>query len=286
MATLNQGIYADIPIEDYIRDPAPEPSLSTGSAQALIDECPRRAWHNHPRLNPKHESEDNGATDLGKLAHAMLLEDDTSRLVIAPFPDWRTKAAKELRDAARAEGKIPILESKVQEVAAMVGAAREAFSRAAPELGSLTDARKEQTLIWQESGVWCRSRPDILMPGGLLAVDFKTTATSVHPDALARFVCNQGWDLQAALIRAGMHALTGKTPDVVFAVQEVEPPYLMSFIGLDPTFAAIADKKLERAVQLWAECLKSNRWPGYPDRVAWVSPPPWEIAKAESILER
>lgn len=281
---LNAGIHADVPMADYIADPAPAPSLSTGTACALLDECPRAAWARHPRLNPERAQESSSASDLGSLAHDLVLMNDRSRVVVVQAPDWRTKDAKAQREAAQAEGKIAILADRWPKLQAMVAVAQGALARLGHELKS-EKWMVEQTMVWQDGdgGPWCRSRPDILLDSFDYAIDYKTTATSAAPGAVTKLLTNQGYDVQAGFIRAGTFALTGKTPDVIFMVQEVEPPFLVSFVGLAPMFAAIADKKVERATAMWRVCTMSGKWPGYPDRVAWVEPPAWELAKFEAM---
>src|SRR3989304_4859845 len=62
--------------------------------------------HEHIR-NPAWAPEATEQTDLGTLAHALLLEQDDSRLVVVEADDWRTKAARLARDEARAARKRP-----------------------------------------------------------------------------------------------------------------------------------------------------------------------------------
>jgi len=291
---LAAGIHANIPMDVYINDPAPDPSLSTGIAKALLNECPLAAWHCHPRLNSGHEGEDTTATDIGRIAHSVLLEGDTSKVsVIDPddypgkkggIPDgWTNDAIRSARDAARAAGKIPILRDKWPAIEAMVEIAKHNFSQMEARIGfKLSEMLTERTILWQEGGVWCRSRPDLMTPDYSLVIDFKTTDVSVHPDTFGRQITNMGYDLQAALIRNGVYAITGKTPDVVFWAQQVSSPHLSSFVGMDPTFCAISEKKLSVAIARWNECIQKSEWPGYPADICWVQPPPWELAKWES----
>src|SRR3972149_4631152 len=57
-------------LHEYIRDPAPEPSLSASVAHLLLTRSARHAWLAHPRLNPAWAPEATEQTDLGTLAHA------------------------------------------------------------------------------------------------------------------------------------------------------------------------------------------------------------------------
>lgn len=272
MVVTEQGVYS-MPLADYVADPAPSPSLNTSTAMALLTQTPFHAKLQHVRLNPDATKSESSRADLGTIAHALLLEDDKSRMVEIDAEDWRTKAAKEQRDMARAEGKIPILRKDYVEVLEMVNAAH-MFLMGSELCADWLGATPEQTLIWREGGVWCRSRPDKLSQDGKVYFDYKTT-NSAHPSAFVKTAINQGYDIQAALGARGVKAVFGVDCQVVFIAQEIEPPYLCSLVSLSPMFRAIASERLELALVQWGRCLNTNQWAGYPDKVATVDPPGW-----------
>lgn len=272
MMVTTSGIY-NISLDEYVNDPAPEPSLNTSTAMALLTQSPLHAKLNHVRLNPDAVRIESSRADLGTIAHALLLEEDKSRVVEIDAEDWRTKAAKEQRDAARAEGKVPILRKDYVECVAMVNAAF-AFLMGSDLCEDWLSATPEQTLVWQESGVWCRSRPDKLSKDAKVYFDYKTT-NSAHPAAFCKTAINQGYDLQAALGARGVKAVFGVEPQVIFVVQEIEPPYICSLVSLSPMFRAIANERLELALEQWRRCLTTKSWAGYPEKVATIDPPGW-----------
>ena len=108
MTITEPGLY-QMPLTDYIADPAPEPSLSSSLAHTLITQTPIHAFMRHPRLNPGAPREESNKMDIGTIAHGLLLEGDESRIVLIEAEDWRTKEAKEQRDQAYADGKVPLL---------------------------------------------------------------------------------------------------------------------------------------------------------------------------------
>ncbi|HEY4658430.1 MAG TPA: hypothetical protein VIH11_02865, partial [Gemmatimonadaceae bacterium] len=65
----------------------------------------------------------------------------------------------------------------------------------------------------------------------------------------------------------------------VFMVQETDPPYAVSFVGLSPEWEAFADQKLRHALALWRHCVETDRWPSYPSRVCWAEPPAWAVTQ-------
>ena len=263
---------------EYIRDPAPEPSLS--ASVALLTRSARHAWLAHPRLNPAWTPTATEQTEIGTLAHALLLEQDESRVVVVEADDWRTKAAKLARDEARAEGNLPVLAHKLSAVRAMVSAAHEAI--AASELAEMffRTGRVEQTLLWQDGGAWCRCRPDLISTDRRVFVDYKTTGGNAEPDSWARgMMLQMGYDVQAAFGLRAARVLHGVEADFVFVVQETEPPYAVSFVGLAPAFQEFAEQKRRHALTLWRHCRERDEWPGYPSRTCWVEPPGYALTQ-------
>jgi len=277
------GVY-EMSNDDYHADPCVEPSLSASTAFTLISRSPRHAWLQHPRLNPKFEPEEKATFDLGELAHTLLLRDERAIHVI-DAADFKTKDAREQRDQARKDGKIPVLKAKLDEVKAMVAAARAqcAAHEEAPWL--FTAGQPEQTLIWPEkvvdAVVWCRVRLDWLpqldsFPQHIFP-DYKTTGSVALPDEWGRrTLFDLGNDVRAAFYLRGIRAvLKLDRPQYRFVVQETEPPYALSVMALLPHALEVADAKVEYAIRLWAWCRAKNYWPGYYRQTAYLDSPPW-----------
>lgn len=271
------GVYT-MSAQEYHADPCVAPSLSSHIANILISQSPRHAAFAHPRLNPNYHAEESTDFDLGACAHAVLLEGEANIYPIEA-PDWRTKAAKDARDQARAQGKTPILAHKLGSIRAMADAARLALAEC--EFGpiDLGTGVAEQVLIWQEGDAWCRARPDWMRADRKLIIDYKSTAGCAEPSAWIR---NQmgpmGFDLQAVHYLRG-NAMTGA--DWIFLVQENYEPYECSFVGMSPAMLDIAQRKWDYAIALWKNCLQKNRWNGYSRQIAYADPTSWQLAEAE-----
>jgi hypothetical protein len=271
--------------EVYHADPAPKPSLSRGTIFDLINSTPAHAWANHPRLNPGGVKEERDIFDIGTAAHAMFLE-GVDRCEVCDFPTWQSKAAKEAKEAARLSGKTPLLTHQYGKIKAMVQAAHRQL--AASELGIRdihTEGEAELTYIWEENGTYFRARPDWISKKNIgdrrLVLDYKTTGESASPDAFKPTA--YGKDIQHALYRQGIKAIDGgKSPRFLFMVQETFPPYLCSFIGLDPQTSEIAKQKVAYGKFIWEQCFALENWPGYPQRVCYVESKPWEVAQWEA----
>lgn len=259
------------------------PGLSATIANILLTKTPLHAWFAHPALNPDYAREEKPEFDYGTVAHRMLLEGSEAGLHIVEANDWRTKAAQEQREAAYAEGKTPLLARQVKKCREMVAAAKEAIAYS--EVSDVfAVGSPEMTIQWRDKGIDCRSRLDWLTTDNALILDYKTTVNA-HPEAFLRTVISTGYDVQEAFYRRAVRSLTGQEPRFVFLAQEKEPPFACSLIGLDPAMRDLADRKVEAAIDLWAQCVKENEWPGYSHRVAWLAPPAWYQMQAEESLE-
>lgn len=262
-------------IATYHADPCPEPSLSASIAKILCTSSPAHARVAHPRLNPDFQQTDDSKYDLGTVAHALLLQGEDVAVQI-DAPDWRTNAAKEQRDAARAAGQVPLLTKDWDRARRMVEAVRGQLHSFDATPGLLADGKPEQTLIWQEGDIWCRALVDWLHDDYTAVDDLKTTSRSANPETWTRTLFGIGADVQTAFYLRGMKAITGEEPDFRFLVVETAPPYALSVVSLGPDCLALAEAKVEFAIKKWGECLASGSWPGYPTRVCHAEMPAYE----------
>lgn len=272
---MKPGI-SQMPAADYHAMPA----LSNSLAKIIITQSPLHAWTASPALNPNYRSEEKEAFDIGSAAHALLLEGE-DRMVVIEADDWRTKAAKEARDAARAEGKHPILARKYQDVMKMRDVAVRAIAECSDLSGlTLAKGRAEHVIEWDEMGVACRARIDFLAAGELVVLDYKST-TDATPRAFSRQIPRMGYHYQDEFYSRGVEAVFGKRPKFIFLAQETTAPYACSFHGCAPSLLAIASADVEYAVRTWGACLAANRWPAHSNQIHWTEATPWQLAEAE-----
>jgi hypothetical protein len=270
-----------ISFDDYLADPCPKPSLSRSTIKTLCDRTPRHAFYGHPRLNPNLERKESARFDLGTVAHALFLE-GLDRAVVIDAADWRSKKAQEERDAARADGFIPMLPDQYADAVAMVEAAHEALFEWDGFGLKISDGDPELTCVWQEeNGVWCRIRPDWISNDRTLCLDFKTTESSADPMKYNRIASDTGLDIQDAFYRRGCRTVNGTEPGFVFMVQEISKPFLCSFFEMDMLTRDMGEDKVRRSIRVWGDCLKSNEWPGYGSMTQTMEAPPWALAAWE-----
>lgn len=278
----------DVTPEQYHADPCETPSLSASAAKDLILQSPLHAWQFHPRLGklPRKPSD---SMDDGTLIHALLLGKGMERIAVLDVKDFKTNAAKELRDAALAEGKCVV---KVVDYGVAVAVAAKLKERIA-KFGIAFDGLSEQCIEWtepteEEGDVLCRSMLDhatvrySAAPSATI-YDVKTIRSA---DALSiqRAILNYGYDIQEAAYRSAVSALVPDARgriDFVFLFAEIEPPFAVRPKRLTGMWQAMGQAKWDRAVRTWARCLKAGtdekHWPAYETEITEIDPPPWAL---------
>lgn len=246
--------YYDIPMEHYINDPVREPSMSKGVVKDLIYRTPNRARYFHPQLGGGTKANASVA-DFGTAVHNGIT--GGRELVYAPaeFKDWRKDIAKAFKAEAYEKWQVPLLESDRQPVDDIVGIIRD-FIKA--ELGKCS---YEQTMVWQhENGVYQRARYDIA--NSVYDIDIKT-ASNANPIEWGAFsAINGGYDIQAAMRDDG-HQKLGEPRKLAWLVIECEPPYDFGLYDVAESMISIGRRKVNKAADIWARCLKSKAWPSY-----------------------
>ncbi len=269
---LDIGLHDAIPEADYHADPA----LSSGIAKLLIERSPAHAWTAHPKLNPDWKPEVEDKFDIGTAAHKLLLEGENV-IVEGDYPDWRSAVAKQFREDARAAGQVPLLISQANRVREMVAKAQEQMGTWYQDLHLFQNGKPEQTICWKDDhDVLCRARIDWLHDDGKHVDDYKTTSASSLPSKWERTMYGVGGDVQVAFYLRGLKALTDYDFYWRFVVQETYPPYALSVVTLAPSALALANDKVQKAIDLWATCMKTDDWPAYPARIASIEVPTWE----------
>ena len=269
-----QGIVLDLPEAAYHA----HPSLSSTGARRILDSPARFRWEQqHPVVKD--------AFDVGKAVHAEVLGVG-ARLVVVDADSWRTKAAKEARDEARAAGQVPILSGDVEDIRAMAAAvlahpvARSLFERPGAAEVSLFG-------IDEPTGTALRARFDFLpdpVPGvRTIAVDLKTTR-SADPRKFGRSVAEFGYHQQEAWYRDLLGQVRGDDAAFVFVAVENTAPWLVSVCELTADAVAVGRSRNRVAVDLYASCAAADDWPGYGMDIFPIDLPAWAVYEAETVL--
>lgn len=263
-----------------VRDDLPEAvyhasrdSLSYSGAKTLLTACPARyRWELDHGRPPK------AAFDLGHAVHSLVLGVGEP-IVVVDAPDWKTKAAQEKKKDAYAAGHVPLLEADYAAAEAAADAVRAHPTCAA----LLADGTPERSLFWRDEthDVGRRARPDWMTQraGRTIVLDLKT-CVSASLSAIAKSVANFRYFQQHPWYLDGVRACgLGDDPAFLFAFVEKEPPHLVTVVELDGEAVAHGAAENERALAIYAECVRTDTWPAYaaPDDIPAISLPAWAL---------
>lgn len=273
------GVYDGIPDADYHADPVPGGSLSSTGARALLRSPAHYAWQQEHRA-------ERAVFDVGHAVHAVVLGVGMG-IERLEFDSFRSAAARDARDAARNDGKVPILEADWAPIAAMCDAVL-----AHPVARGLLEqpGKAEQSVFAADpdTGVWLRGRvdflPDDLADRPTVLVDLKTAVTA-DPGAFGRSAAEYGYDIQSQWYQHVLRLARGDTDtEFVFIVVEKQPPHPVCVIELDAEFAAIGRVRMRRAIDLFRACRDAGEWPGYEPITHLVGPPVWLTYQEDMVI--
>jgi hypothetical protein len=237
-------------------------ALSASGAWLLAEECPAKFLWRSP-WNPLYEPEAKSEFDIGLAAHLAVLEPkrQADSIVLIESGDYRTAKAREARDAARAEGKVPLLPYQLEIVRAVAGSiwAHPIASQA------FIGGEAEVTLTWDDlgTGVECKARPDYLPAHGGWLIDLKTAA-SANPRTWRDQAYRLGYHARAAWYLDGAESVLGQAPaEYWFVVVEKEPPYLVSVVSFEEEALAWGRLAKRKACEIFARSAAANDWPGF-----------------------
>jgi len=278
------GIY-EMPAIEYHKDPCLYPSLSASIAHILLTQTPEAAKNQHPRLNKTFQPKFKNEFDLGSAAHAIILEGNEKAIQVIDAEDWRKKETQQARDAARAEGKYPLLANRLKDVRAMVEKFWAKIEKNELIYKAMKNGKPEQTICWKEGKLYMRSRIDWLPNDRGVIIDYKTTENANRETFVRGPLVSQGYDMKGAFYLRGLSAIDGIKRDIPFIwiVQETSPPFDLSFVGMGNQMREVANRKVETAIKIWSECTSKDEWPGYSSEIFWAELPPFAVQRFEEF---
>lgn len=134
----------------------------------------------------------------------------------------------------------------------------------------------EQSFYWidPETGLLCRGRADGLRPEWRIIVDLKSTEDA-SPYGFSGSVAKYRYHWQHAHYDDGISAVAWKPEAFIFLAIEKEPPFLVGAYELDPNDVARGRQRVREERLKYAECLRTNNWPGYSDALETLLLPEW-----------
>jgi hypothetical protein len=263
---MTAEIIRDLPSAEYHA----RPELSSSGARTILKSPARFDWERkHPVFKDVY--------DFGSAAHAIVLGDESTLIVEVAADDWRTKAAREAKDEARALGRVPLLTKELTVVRDMADAIRKHPVAAA----LLTrPGESEVSVVWDDRRARFDRLPEVTPGRRPIATDYKT-AVDASEAAFMKSVADYGYHQQDDWYTDALRAMGLDDAAFVFVVQEKTAPYLVNVIELDVEAKRIGHERNARAIDLWRECTATDTWPGYGDDVKTIGLPRWAVIQHE-----
>lgn len=278
------GLHLDVSHEDYCADPGERPSLSSSIATTLATRAPLHGWYKHPRLGGGENDAPTTSQSRGTILHKLLLGKGQD-IAVFDFDDFKKADAREARDAAIAEGKIPIVLSKFEEMEKTAAV----LLRRMADRGIILSGQSEVTGIWEKDGVLCRLRADHLIVTDAVDIIDVKTCTNAAPEKLVADFVEYGDDVQDAAYTEGIGELIPEMAGRIrmrFIFCEAEPPN--DVVVYDPPGAMREHgaRRWKRGREAWKRNLEAfgeQEWPGYSIAPIRPGPPAWAAGKDMDI---
>lgn len=264
----------------------PGPSISSSGIRTIVAESPWHFWStwegNPDRYEDKDESE---ALILGRAAHALILGDEVfdehfiyvpgdaprrpTSVQIAAFErtgKWSEAAAEGAAwwadFDARAKGRAELTQAQVEKIMHMSKNIAACPEAKAALVGGLT----EVSMIWQDpiTGVWLKSRPDVIPDNGADFGDLKTFAPKSQNIARAvhQTITDRGYALQMGLAIMGAEVVFNTTAkECLLVMSQSTRPFTVTPVRLDEEALYWARVQVRHGIDTFARCLEANHWP-------------------------
>lgn len=278
------------------------PGFSSSLAKILIGRSPSHAIDAFLRKTEDDEEEE--LTDAqvalrerGTVLHTLVLGIG-KRIQVVPFPDYRSKAAKDARDEARASGRVPVKEAKMEVYDRTATAIKARLAAAGHDL----DGVSEMAIGWQEPSphgdVECRAMLDHVRIWGLeegskfapsaCIYDLKIVGDAT-PSLNERSAERLGYAIQAAAYTRALAALHPRLAGRIefrFLFCEPKRPYEIWDPTPDGVFRELGTRRWITAVHGWAEGHATNKWPGYNAGASnEISAPTWTLREEGIVVD-
>lgn len=258
----------DLPDPEYFAHPA----LSHSDAKLLLD-CPARYRYIKQAGPLPYKAE----FEWGHAVHELVLGKGPGIIQI-DYDDWRSKTAREERDAAIAEGRTPLLYEEYGRALDCADAVRQ-HPLAAKLLDHLDHA--EITAIWDDDDIQRKAKLDGIC--GRFGIDLKTTQNAAT-DAFGRSAGTYAYASQDAWYRDALRTCFDiADPKFLFVVVEKHPPYLVNVIELDPYDVELGGRRNRAALDLYRRCRDRDEWPAYGDGINVAQLPRWAELEMEAM---
>ena len=237
----------------------------------------------HYRYAPSREP--SRAMVIGSATHAAILEPAVfaADYVVLHGIDDRRAAAWKQAVAARGSDEFVLTGSEGDRIAAMAESVR-GNPDAMEVLSSPGVAESSFFTTDPVTGVQVKIRPDWLTDDGR-CVDLKTSADA-SDEGFGRSVVNYRYFVQQAFYSDVYMWATGeRLASFDFLVVESDAPHCSTVIRLPDDAVEYGRQLYRRDLNLYAECLARDEWPGLPRERHMLALPGWFVSQIENALE-
>ena len=258
------------------------PGVSNSGLKLIGDKTPRHFYAQY--LDPnRRRDEGSAAKFIGTAVHAACLEpaEFENQYVISPY-DARNAAG--YKAWSKEQTKKILLPRDYDSVIGM----REAIYTHPTASTLLWDVEPEHFeysayAIDPETGVMVRIRMDALTSCGWI-VDVKKTQDA-SPEGAAKTIANYGYYHQAAMYTDVLTLASGQAPaGFAFVFVEEQYPHAVAVYCLRDEDIYRGRMMYRRNLQLYAECLAENKWPGYGEGASYIDLPVWARKQIDNTI--
>lgn len=269
------GIYPGIPFEEYQSWDA----VNNSTLWTLKTHSPL-----HAKTYLENPPEPTQAFRIGRAFHTLILEPRKFNKFYAVMPicDKRTKEGKQIYKAFQdsCDGQEILSKDEFNNIDVMADSVKKQVIYRFVQQGEA-----EVCIVWQDkkTGLICKARIDYVHRQRGILIDVKTT-TDASALVFAKSIYNYGYYQQCAFYSDGWAALTEEPSSFVFLPIEKQMPYEAAAYEMAEQVIFAGRQSYREALDKYAECLKTNKWPGYSDTVEMLNLPTWALYR-EGISE-
>lgn len=271
------GIVSGVPMGFYHSQCCIGPSVSSSQIRTVEKRSLKHAykdWSGNPNREPP---EDKPHFGFGRYVHDVAAEDHEAlakNFSIRPdkWDSWRTKDAKAWRAQEILDGRSVMTP---EDVVAAQGLIAELQAHPTIRAGIL-QGLVEHSIFWidADTGIWCKSRPDVIPVDSGMVVDLKTT-TDASPAAVRRAIGEWSYHIQLGMVHEGLMSFGYLMEEFVLLFIEKEDPWGINHKPLPSHDIDYGRRQLRRTLDRWKVALDTGEWEGYQDDEVEGGLPDW-----------
>lgn len=271
--TMQPGIYADLDNDAYHSGPG----VSKSGLWTIYKQTPA-----HYRYA---EREEKAHFDFGTACHFAILEPEKFEEAVMRGPkDRRGNNWKDAQAEAANSHRLLLTEGDYDAALVIRDTVHADAWLNALIVSPHSEVEHSGYWIDETTGSLCRCRPDLYRADLGVMVDVKSTVDA-HPDAFARSVVNYGYHAQEAFYSDGYRALGRPVEGFVFLAWEKKAPYVTARYELPPSIVEDGRAIMRKALDRYAECERTDEWPGYSGEITELAFKRWSYAEIEAPVE-